>query len=170
MYYNKMNFIKPWWVISIFTGIRSSHGRCSIKKGVNKNFAIFTGKLLCWNLFVGVHVMQAQKPFKFIKLQHKCFPVNIAKFLRTAFLKFPFARPFNICHKFKNISQSLSFEFHPYRLPNSINLITTYKKVIFYSMKFICQFKPVVPNVTFLFHLKTCFQGVYRSVTLGRNG
>ena len=34
-----------------------------------KNLAIFTGKNLCWSIFL------------------MCFPVNIAKFLRTAFLK-----------------------------------------------------------------------------------
>ena len=39
------------------------------EKGVLKNFAIFTGKHLCW------------------RLQHRSFPVNIAKFLRTAFLR-----------------------------------------------------------------------------------
>ena len=31
---------------------RSSHWRCSIKKGVPKNFVIFTGKHLCWSLFL----------------------------------------------------------------------------------------------------------------------
>ena len=43
------------------------------KIGALKNFAIFTGKHVSWNLFL-------------IKLQPwRCFPVNIAKFLRTAF-------------------------------------------------------------------------------------
>ena len=30
---------------------RSSHRRCSVRKGVLKSFAIFTGKHLCWSLF-----------------------------------------------------------------------------------------------------------------------
>ena len=47
---------------------RSSHRRCSVKKGVLKNFAIFTGK----------HLRK--------RLQHRCFPVNIAKYLRTPIL------------------------------------------------------------------------------------
>ena len=48
------------------------------KKDALNNFAIFTGKHL--------------KPCNFVKkrLQHKCFPMNIAKFLRTPLLK-------NIC-------------------------------------------------------------------------
>ena len=32
--------------------IRSSHQRCSIKKAVLKNCSIFTGKHLCWSLFL----------------------------------------------------------------------------------------------------------------------
>ena len=56
----------------------SSHPRCSIKKVVLKNYAIFTGKHLCleslFNTVAG------------LGLQHRCFPVNIAKFLRIGFL------------------------------------------------------------------------------------
>ena len=42
------------------------------------NFANFTGKHLCWGLFTKK------------RLQHRCFPVNMAKFLRASILK-------NIC-------------------------------------------------------------------------
>ena len=54
---------------------RSSHQRCSRKIAVLKNFATFTGKHL--------------QACNFIKkrLQHRCFPVNIAKFLRRPILK-----------------------------------------------------------------------------------
>ena len=40
-------------IFKIFSTItyRNSHGRCSIKKGVLKNFAKFTGKHLCQSLF-----------------------------------------------------------------------------------------------------------------------
>ena len=51
-------------------------------------FAIFTGKHLCWSLFF--IKLQAFRPKK--KLQYKCFPMNIAKFLRTPILK-------NICER-----------------------------------------------------------------------
>ena len=53
---------------------RSSYQRCSITKGVLKSFAKLTGKHLCQNLF-----------FK-NELWHRCFPVNFAKFLKTALL------------------------------------------------------------------------------------
>ena len=45
---------------------RSSHRRCSVKKGFPKNLANFTGKHLCWSLFL-------------IKLQaFRCIPVKFA--------------------------------------------------------------------------------------------
>ena len=43
------------------SGFRRSHWRCSIKKAVLKNFAIFTGKHLCWSLFLVK--LQAFRPF-----------------------------------------------------------------------------------------------------------
>ena len=52
------------------------------KKGVLKNFTIFTGKHLCWSLF-GVFGVNFIKK----RLQHIYFPVNITKFLRTPILK-----------------------------------------------------------------------------------
>ena len=47
-----------------------SHGRCSVRKGVFRNFVKFTGKQL--------------KPTTLLKMRlwHRCFPVNFAKFLR----------------------------------------------------------------------------------------
>ena len=56
------------------TGIKSSHQRCSAKKGVLKNFAKFTGKHLRRSLFFNKVAGAAW---------HRCFPVNFAKFLRT---------------------------------------------------------------------------------------
>ena len=49
--------------------------------GVLKNFVIFTGKHLCWRLFL--------QTFKFIekRLQHWYFPLHVRKFLRTLILK-----------------------------------------------------------------------------------
>ena len=71
---------------------RSSRQRCSFRKTVLKHFAIFTGKhLLFESLFKKVADL---KPCNFIKkkLQHRCFSVNIAEFLRTPILK-------NICER-----------------------------------------------------------------------
>ena len=54
--------------------LRSSHWSCSIKKGVTKNFAKFTGKHLCQSLWKK-------------RLWNRCFPVNFAKFSRALFLQ-----------------------------------------------------------------------------------
>ena len=54
------------------------------KIDVLKNLAIFAGRHLCWSLFdedVGLKVCTFIKK----RLQHRCFPLDIAKFLRTAF-------------------------------------------------------------------------------------
>ena len=85
--------------------LRSSHQRCSVKQGVLKNFANFTGKHLWRSLFwqkqplevvcrkgfleffqisqentcVGVSLIKFVKKFTKKRLQHKCFPVKIFK-------------------------------------------------------------------------------------------
>ena len=66
---------------------RSSHWRCSVKKGVLRNFAKFTGKHLCQSLFF--NKVAGLRPATLLKkrLWHRCFPVNFAKFLRTPFLQ-----------------------------------------------------------------------------------
>ena len=51
---------------------------------VLKNVVIFTGKHLCWSLFL--IKLQACK-FIEKRLQHWCFPLHVRKFLRTRFLK-----------------------------------------------------------------------------------
>ena len=52
--------------------------------GVVKNFVIFTGKQLCWSLFL--IKLQACKFVEKI-LQHWCFPLHVRKFLRIPILK-----------------------------------------------------------------------------------
>ena len=62
---------------------RSSHRKCFIKKTVLKNFAIFAGKHLCQSLYLTkLRPTTSLKACSFIKkrLQHRCFPMNIAKF------------------------------------------------------------------------------------------
>ena len=81
---------------------RSSHQRCSIKKGILRNFTKFTGERLCQSLFfnkvAGLHPWKRQKtrfsdvfrkcsPATLLKTRfwYRCFPVNFVKFLRTSF-------------------------------------------------------------------------------------
>ena len=54
--------------------------RCSVKKGVLKNCANFTGKHLYWNLLLlKLQALQI--------LQHRCFPVTFAKLTNTYFVE-----------------------------------------------------------------------------------
>ena len=66
---------------------RSSHRRCSVRKGVLRYFAKITGKHLCQSLiFNKVAGLRSATLLK-KRLWHRCFPVNFAKFLRTSFLQ-----------------------------------------------------------------------------------
>ena len=72
---------------------RNSRSQMFFKIIFLKNFAIFTGKHLCWSLCL-------------IKLQTwGCFPVNIAKFLRTSF----FYRTPPVAASLSNSSQCSNF-------------------------------------------------------------
>ena len=66
---------------------RSSHQRCSVRIGVLRNFAKFTGKHLCQSLFF--NKVAALRPATLLKkrLWHRCFPMNFVNFLRTPFLQ-----------------------------------------------------------------------------------
>ena len=75
------------YILKICLNFRSSHQSCSIEKAVYKNFAIFTRK----------HPSVLESPFNRLagfktcnflekELQQRCFPVNIAKFLKTLIL------------------------------------------------------------------------------------
>ena len=66
---------------------RKSHRRCSVKKGVLRNFAKITEKHLCQSLFFNkVEGLRSATLLK-KRLWHRCFPVNFEKFLRTPFLQ-----------------------------------------------------------------------------------
>ena len=64
------------------TRSRSSRSQMFLKIDVLKNFAIFTGKRLCYEfLFNELAGLQSSGVIK-KKPQHRCLPVNIAEFLR----------------------------------------------------------------------------------------
>ena len=74
-------------MMALFWNFRSSHQRCSMKKGVLRNFTKFTGKHLRQSLFF--NEVAGLRPATLLKkrLWRRCFPVNFAKFLRTPFLR-----------------------------------------------------------------------------------
>ena len=61
--------------------------RCSVKKGVFRNFTKFTGKYLRQSLLF--NKVAGLEPVALLnkRLWHSCFPVNFVKFLRTPFLQ-----------------------------------------------------------------------------------
>ena len=63
--------------------MRSSRSQMFFKIDVLRNFAEFTGKHQLWSLFL--IKLQTWRSAK--RLQYKCFPVNIAKFLRAPLLQ-----------------------------------------------------------------------------------
>ena len=63
--------------VNLFDKIKTSQQNI-IQKAVLKNFAIFTGKHLCWSFFL--IKLQLQTPTQ-------VFPKNISNFLRTPILK-----------------------------------------------------------------------------------
>ena len=68
-----------WHYRETFFQLKRQPPKLFCKKGILKNFAVFTGKHLCWSLFL-------------IKMQ-SFRPVNIAKFLRTRIMKNICVRP-----------------------------------------------------------------------------
>ena len=66
---------------------RSSRPEVFCEKGVLRNFANFTGKHLCQSLFFNKVAGPGPATLLKKRLQHRCFPVNFAKFLRHLFLQ-----------------------------------------------------------------------------------
>ena len=89
MLHTEQRSVSGFRTISFYTApcSRSSRRRCSVRKGVLRNFAKFTGKHLCQSLFFNeVAGFRAETLFK-KRLLHGCFPVNFAKFLKTPSLQ-----------------------------------------------------------------------------------
>ena len=65
---------------------RSSRPEVFCKKGVLRNFTKFAGKHLFQNLFLNKVADQGPATLFRKRLWHRCFPANLAKFLRTSFI------------------------------------------------------------------------------------
>ena len=77
---SKLSFYSCLFIHDLVNNLRKQQFRI----GILKNFAIFTGKRFGWSLFFNkVDPLTVSNVIK-KKLQHRCFAVNIANFLRTA--------------------------------------------------------------------------------------
>ena len=68
-------------------GYRSSHQRCSMKKGVPRKFVKLTGKHQCQCLFFNKVADLRPGTLLKNKLWHGCFPVSFTNFLGIPFLQ-----------------------------------------------------------------------------------
>ena len=86
------------------------------KLGVLKNFVNSTGKHLCWGLFlIKLHTSRSATLLE--RLQHSCFPVKLAKFLRTFFFTEEF--------QWLLLTFSLCFQRSSKRKPVRLSVINT---------------------------------------------
>ena len=90
IYYNSMKHWRckhhiPSNILKKKLSLRSSRSQMLFKIGVFKNFAIFRRNYLCWSLFLTKLLTWRSAALLTERLQHRCLPVNIAKFLRIAF-------------------------------------------------------------------------------------
>ena len=117
------------FAITIQMTTRSSHQRCSVRKGVLRYFAKFTGKHLCQGLFF--NKVAGLRPATLLKkrLWHRCFPMNFAKFPRTPFHRTPLNDCFSTMQHFlaENPSKVLNGQqqhkgvtFHWFRISLSL--------------------------------------------------
>ena len=106
----------------------NSRSRMFSKTGALKNFAIFKGKNLCWSLFL--IKFQDWKPAFLFLLQRRCFSVNIAKFLRAAFL-LKTCSSYNCKFLFDNSYFRVVFYYCKIRPPNRKNFAIDRSKFVF---------------------------------------
>ena len=92
------------WNSNHFSSYRSNHRRCSVRKGVLRNFAKFTGKHLCQSLFC-----------LFTPARHifRCFLsfCRIVQLRRLLFRSF-FFRTFTHLWRFQKLELLQSFSFY----------------------------------------------------------
>ena len=67
----------------IFVAAEAVARRCSVKKGVLRNFKKFTGKHRCQSLFFNKVATLTPATLLKKRLWHSCFPVNFVEYLRT---------------------------------------------------------------------------------------
>ena len=93
--------VAAWLIFWCFVPVGKRSNSCSqmfYKTDAITNLAIFTRKHLCWSFFL-INLIKK-------RLQHRCFPVNIAKCLSTAFYIEHFVR---IQYTFQNFYVMIEF-------------------------------------------------------------
>ena len=81
-----LNVLVRWIYFYTFAIFRSNRPEVFCKKGVLRKFAKFTRKHLCQSLFFNKVAGLRSTTLLKKRLQHRFFPLNFSKFLRTSFL------------------------------------------------------------------------------------
>ena len=87
------------------------------KKRVLRNYAKYTGKHLCQRLFFNKVAGLRSATLLKKRLRHRCFPVNLVKFLRTNFLQNTSGRLLLFTPLLRlgyNYDKKFPFSFHRY--------------------------------------------------------
>ena len=130
-----INFKVMYHKIKKCLNSRSSHQSCSIEKAVFKNFAIFTGKNLCWSLLL--IDLRASKPATFLKRNSntgvfcECW-----KILRTLIL-------LKICQQLLLQFLLLIVNISSWVLVSALNSKGLFSKVFFHFYTEICRRTPI---------------------------
>ena len=122
--------------------LRSSRSQMSFKIEIFKNFAIFTGKHLCWSLFVIKLPAYIACTFIIKRLQHRYFFIIIAKFLRTSFFiehlqQLLFKAMFETCQNFTMKNKNFIPSRNCYnKLMNNINYLCMFMLYSYQKQKY----------------------------------
>ena len=123
---------------------RRSRREVFYQKGVLKNFTKFTGKHLCWSLFFNKVAGLGCEALLKKRLQHRCFPENFVKFLRTLSLKNTSGGWFYTKYSFMSIfCKEKSFETNNFSTFwfSQFKYYFLYDKVRCFYQKIICLFE-----------------------------
>ena len=124
----KINFYK-WFKRSFSENIRSSHWRCSVRKGVLRNSAKFTGKHLCQSLLFKKEILVQVFSCKFCEISQITF---FTEHLRTTASEICFFWSHLFC---KKVSCKISELFRTFILKNNQVQLLSY--CLFYWVRLI---------------------------------
>ena len=114
---NLLHIFRIHFIITPLEGCFYSHRRSSVKRSVHKDFAKFTGKHQCLNLYFNKIASLRTVNLLKKRLRHRCFSENFVKFLRTQFCRAPQADFFcQWC-----VSLSISFTFRAFTFEDQVS-------------------------------------------------
>ena len=133
------------YYIVLLKNRRSSHWRCSVKEPIHKKLRQFQRKTPVLESFLNKAAGSQACSFIKKRLQHRCFPVKLAKFLRTSIVK-------TVCEllvpKISTLQKKLFIDLF-YKIMTFIIIAITFEALSFFcpfvQLLLICFIKIFVP-------------------------